>query len=334
MEDNFVVTNFIPFIIFIIIIVLIIFVILYFLYFNNLNNNECNAMTKLYGTINGSIIPLNTADPNCSHNFCDYYIKTAYNACSGGSYKNDFVNICNLENIIKQGVRALDFEIFSLHDQPIVSTSTSSNYNIKETYNSVPFLDIMKTIKNRCFSSDGSPNYSDPVIVHLRFQSSNQSMYSNLSNILKQYDSILLEREYSFENNRNLGSVKLLDLLGKIIIIVDRSNASFMDNPSFPEFVNMTSNSVYMRSFKFSDIQHIYDVTEIQEYNKTCMTIVLPDNTPNPVNPNTDITRELGCQLTAMCFQNVDKNLQESNAFFDNCKYAFCLKPVKLQATT
>ena len=51
----------------------------------------------------------------------DYYIKTAYNACAGGSYKNDFVNICNLKAILKQGVRCLDFEIYSVDDKPPVN---------------------------------------------------------------------------------------------------------------------------------------------------------------------------------------------------------------------
>ena len=39
------------------------------------------------------------------------YIKTAYNCCSGGNYKNDYVDLCVLKNILKQGVRGLDFEI-------------------------------------------------------------------------------------------------------------------------------------------------------------------------------------------------------------------------------
>ena len=30
----------------------------------------------------------------------DYFIKTAYNCCCAGNYKNDFVNICALKNLV------------------------------------------------------------------------------------------------------------------------------------------------------------------------------------------------------------------------------------------
>jgi len=89
-------------------------------------------MTNLYGTMDGYIRPINTGDPDCSGNLYDYYIKTAYNACSGGNYKNDFVNVCNLINVLKQGVRCLDFEIYSIGNQPVVATSTVDNVILRK----------------------------------------------------------------------------------------------------------------------------------------------------------------------------------------------------------
>ena len=35
--------------------------------------------------------------------------------------------------------------------------------------------------------------------------------------------------------------------------------------------------------------------------------------------------------MTAMRFQYVDNNLEESTSFFDTCGYAFCLKPASLR---
>lgn len=88
-------------------------------------------MNNLYSSVNGNIRPITSSDSDCSGNLYDYYIKTCYNACSGGSYKNNFVNICNLKAVIKQGVRCLDFEIYSVNDQPVVATSTVDNYHVK-----------------------------------------------------------------------------------------------------------------------------------------------------------------------------------------------------------
>ena len=56
------------------------------------------------------------AVPNFQYTLKDYYIKSAYNACSGGDYKNDYVDLCVMKDLLKQGVRGLDFEIFSIEE--------------------------------------------------------------------------------------------------------------------------------------------------------------------------------------------------------------------------
>jgi hypothetical protein len=311
---------------------IIIIMIVYLVRLRLLNSIECKYMTNMYGTIDGNITSVNPTNPDSSGNLYDYYIKTAYNACSGGSYKNDFVNICNLKNVLKQGVRGLDFEIFSINDNPVVSTSTSNSYYVKETFNSVNFSDVMKSINDYAFSSSSVPNPNDPIIIHLRFQSSNQTMYTNLANILKSYDAIFLGPEYSFENNNlNLGAVPLSNLMGKVIVIVDRSNTSFAENQAFLEFVNMTSNSVFMRGLTYNDVQNTPDINELQDFNKTGMTIVFPNSGPNPTNPSAILTGEAGCQMTAMRFQYVDSYLEQYTSFFDEAGTAFVLKPLKLR---
>ena len=117
-----------------IIFILLIFMIGYVIYLTRLNSSECDYMNNLYSAIDGKIRPITSSDPDCSGNLYDYYIKTAYNACSGGSYKNNFVDTCNLKAIIKQGVRCLDFEVYSVDDEPVVATSTQDDFYIKEHY--------------------------------------------------------------------------------------------------------------------------------------------------------------------------------------------------------
>ena len=324
--------NFISFIIFLMIALIIVVLILYIIYLTRLNSSECSMMDSLYGKLDNNLTSINTNDPDCSGNLFDYYIKTAYNCCSGGSYRNDFVNICNLKNVLKQGARCLDFEVYSINDEPVVSTSTVNNVYVKETFNSVKFSDVMKTINSNAFSSGTAPNYNDPLILHLRFQSNNQKMYTNFANIFQKYDSIMLGSDYSFENNNlNLGNTPLTDFMGKVIVIVDRSNTSFMDNQNFLEFVNLTSNSTFVRAYTYSDVKNNPDMNELTDFNRTGMTIVFPDNKTNPNNPSGYLTRECGCQMTAMRFQYVDNNLEENTSFFDTCGYAFCLKPASLR---
>jgi len=312
-------------------IILIIFI-GYMIYLSKLEGREVVYMNTLYSSLDGNIIPISSNDPNCKYNLFDYYIKTAYNACSGGSYKNDFVDISVLKSILKQGVRCLDFEVYSVNNQPVVASSTSDDYFVKETFNSVNFGTIMDTIQNYAFSGGTCPNPTDPLIIHLRIKSNNQSMYSNLANIFKSYDSIMLGKEYSYENSgRNLGNTPLLQFQNKVILIVDKINNAFLENQDFLEYVNITSNSVFMRAFNYYDVKNSPDTQELTEYNKRDMTIVLPDKGGNPSNPSGFLCRAYGCQMIAMRFQLVDNLLMENTLFFDRGGYAFVLKPESLR---
>jgi len=293
-------------------------------------------MDKMYLAMNTAITSLNVNDPDCSGNLRDYYIKSAYNCCSAGSYKNDFVSTCALKDVLRQGVRCLDFEIYSINNKPVVATSTSPSYYVKETYNYVDFGDVMNIVANYAFSKSTAPNPQDPILFHMRFMSNNQNMFDNLAALFKQYDSLFLGPEYSFENDsnnvkKNLGSVPLLSLCGKIVVIVDNTNKAFSSNDAFYEYVNLTSNSIFMRALNYYDVKNTPDMTELQTYNKQNMTISMPDITANPVNPSGVVCREMGCQMICMCYQLNDVYLQENNQFFDQGGYAFVLKPENLR---
>lgn len=312
-------------------IILIIFI-GYMIYLSRLENAECNYMNSLYSSVDGYIRPITSSDPDCSGNLYDYYIKTAYNACSGGSYKNDFVNICNLKAVIKQGVRCLDFEIYSIDNQPVVSTSTSDSYYVKETFNSVNFSSVMDTISNYAFSGSTCPNPTDPILIHLRCKSNNQEMYANLANIFKSNTNIMLGPGYSYESSgTNLGSVPLMSLQNKVILIIDRSNPAFIENEDLLEYVNLASNSVFMRVYNYYNVKNSPDINELTEFNRQGMTIVIPDNGSNPPNPSGLACRASGCQMVAMRYQLVDNNLMENASFFDRAGYAFALKPADLR---
>lgn len=312
-------------------IILIIFI-GYMISLSKLDNRDCDYMNNLYSNVDGNIRPISDNDSDCKFNLYDYYIKSAYNACSGGSYKNSFVNICNLKAVLKQGVRCVDFEIYSVNNQPVVATSTSNNYYVKETFNSVNFGSVMDTINNYAFAGGTCPNPTDPLIIHLRIKSNNQEVYTKLANIFKSYDNIMLGKEYSFDNSgKNLGTTPLLKLKNKVILIVDKNNNSFLENKEFLEYVNLTSNSVFMRGYDYYGVNNNQDTQELTEFNKRNMTIVFPDKGANPENPNGDLCREYGCQMVAMRYQLVDKMLTENDLFFDRAGYAFCLKPESLR---
>jgi hypothetical protein len=331
-NPNFTKERFISIIIIIMTITVVVLALVYFYYVKNLMSKECSIMENKYGTINGRIKSINPKDPKCGYTLKDYYIKSAYNCCSGGSYKQDFVNLCNLKTLLKQGVRGLDFEIYSVNNNPVVATSTNKSFYIKETYNSIPFSDVMNIIVNYAFSGGTAPNPTDPILFHLRIKSSNIEMYKKLAKIFKENRRYFLGPEYSYEySGKNIGDVKLLDLSKKIILMVDKSNNRYLDNEDFYEYVNITTNSVFARALNFYNIKNTPDLTELQNFNKKNMTIGLPDKGPTPTNPSGIVCRETGTQLVAMRYQNDDVNLQENEKFFNDNGYAFVLKPDRLR---
>jgi hypothetical protein len=323
-------------IVLVLIILLVICILIYYIYMKNLLSRECSTMNKMYSNVNGYVKSVNPNDPNCQYTLKDYYVKTAYNCCSGGSYKNDYVSTCVLKDLLKQGVRGLDFEIYSINDQPVVATSTQNSYYVKETYNYVAFGDVMTIISNYAFSGSTCPNPKDPLLFHLRIQSANPAMYANLANLFKSYESLFLGPSTSYENNgHNIGNMTLSDLSKKIILIVEKpanaTGSSILDNKAFMEYVNMVSNSIFMRALTYYNLQNTPDLVELQNYNKKNMTIVLPDVGTNPANPNPIIGSEAGCQMVAMRYQQYDSSLQASILQFDRVGYAFSLKPERLR---
>jgi hypothetical protein len=119
--------------------------------------------------------------------------------------------------------------------------------------------------------------------------------------------------------------------MGKIVLIVDRSNTSFLESQAFYEYVNMCSNATYMRLLHYYDVKYTMDIVELIEYNKLCMTFALPDKGSNPPNPSSVVMRECGCQMLGMKYQTIDKNVEENDIFFDEVGHAFALKPEPLR---
>jgi|AntAceMinimDraft_1070359.scaffolds.fasta_scaffold00142_40 hypothetical protein len=293
----------------------------------------CDTMEALYPNGRKSCInSVNVENENFQYPLLNYYIQTAYNACNTGPYQDGYVSLCALKEILRQGVRGLDFAIYSIDDLPVVSSSTTDNYHIKGTYNTVPFLDVMKTLVYYAFAGEMVPNPNDPIIIHLRFKSTNQTMYGNLVNIFKQFNDYLLGPKYSYEmNGNNLGNSLLKEFMKKIVIIADKSNDTFADT-EVDEYVNMTSNSVFMRELTDYDVKNTPDLQELQTYNKRAMSFVTPDKgIADPSNPSGIIGRESGCQMIAMKYQTKDVHLEDTIDFFCTNGSSFVLKPEHLR---
>ena len=263
----------------------------------------------------------------------DYYVCSSYNSCCGGEFKNDFVDTTPLQEVIKKGARLLDFEIYSINKKPVVSASSQESFNIKEMYNSIPFSEVIDTIRMTAFSGALCPNPNDPLFLNLRIKSNKLEIYEELAEILKNNVGIkLLDSKYGYEANGE-GIVKqpLNKFFGKIIIICDDKDGNFRKVDSFHKLVNMSSGSAFLRELRYYDVLYTPDFRELTYFNKKNMSIVSPDLSAKDENMKSDILFKYGCQFNCMCFQNPDDLLKYYLNIFNESGYAFALKPEQLR---
>jgi hypothetical protein len=293
----------------------------------SLDAQNCKTISEVY-TGFPLIRSITSTNPNYQYKLRDYYIKTAYNCCASGGLKNDFVNLCALKNCIKQGARCLDFEIYSLNNKPVIAISSKVDYNVKGSYNSVPFFDAMTVIESYAFSGNTCPNPNDPLILHFRILSNNAAIYDEMSMIL--YDTLserLLGKKFSYESDgHNLGGYgPLSKLMGQVIIMVDKANPLFT-NTKLYEYVNIASNSVFLRNMRYTDVINCPNAADLLFYNKQNMTITLPDQSSKNNNYSADLVMTYGCQMVGMSFQNFDAYMARYTQMFDEAGSAFIFR--------
>ena len=115
-----------------------------------LKERRCRGLEeKVYPNLDKFIT--NIADSDAEYPLRDYYIKTAYNCCAVGMYKNSYVDLCALNACLGQGNRCLDMEIYSMKDEPVVAVSSLKDFNIKESYNSIPLSDVFQHLQDNAF---------------------------------------------------------------------------------------------------------------------------------------------------------------------------------------
>jgi len=313
----------------IICIVLIVFMFLYVI--RQYGKRGCSSvvMSKISG--------IGKADDRFNYRLRDFYIKSSYNSCSTGQFKNDWVDLCQLTNVIKQGYRVLDFEIYDVNGKAVVATSNSTKFTEKGTYNSIPIQEVIQLISTKAVSNsmttDSCPNAFDPLILHFRMKTSHSDIYNQLADAIVQHlDSKLLSNEHSYENNgQNLGMEDLKSFLGKVIILVDKTDTNRIRGTKMDELVNMMGGSAFLRTLPYNDVIHTPDMDELIAFNKKNMTITYPNLSYQSKNYNSSSVMQYGAQMGCMCAQTNNTFLQAYNTLFEQAGTAFLLKPENLR---
>lgn len=342
------------------VIVILLWVITYITAKLNLDKTNCSVISDANpkATKIASLSSKLSSPDYTGKNIRDFYIKTAYNCCASGDFKSDYVTMCALYNVIAQGCRCLDFEIYCLNDTPVVAVSSIDQVGVKQSYNFLYASDVLSAVNDYALNSNGNtlpsfvagatnepqrfcPNPNDPLFLHFRLKTNNVNVVNQLAAIIAQtFESKLLPIQFMRESNgKNMTKTPIKDLVdninGKVVIMVEKnSNTGGMpilyQSANMWELTNITTNSVFIHEKRFTDIKNTNAPKEIVEFNRQNMTIVLPDLNEANTNYIYVVPRLLGCQFIAMNFQNNDQNLISYNKFFDDSNCAFVPRPAEL----
>ena len=301
-------------------------------------NKQCKIIDQIYQK-NTTIQPITNNKPFNDAPVNYFYIKTAFNCCSVGNYVDNYVNTCILSQIIAQGVRCLDVQIFNLNGVPVISTSNipfvnSDSTYIKETYNYVLFSTAMEIVVNEgLLNSSTCNNHTDPMFINLRMFTKNTSVFNTVATILANYKNrFLLRNEYNEANQTEFfKTVILSDLMNKMIIMVN-SDLSVLSTTNLYQYTNVISgpSTPYFWTLTYNDLQ-MEDSTDVIDFTALKMAMVIPSQTDGvPQNPNPIESCGLGIQFIGMAYQVFDNYLIASEDKFDQSGYAFVMKPRSL----
>lgn len=176
---------------------------------------------------------------------CDVSILSSYNTCLNNNQMLTYVSENVLKQVIKSGVRFLEFNVFSskfgVGGEPVISNGFKRG-EWKLTINTVPFENAVAIIAENAFkvlSEDGgAPNVNDPIFISLNLSTGyNVYCLDKIADIILDYFSErLLDPKYAYQFSNELHKIKMRDLQNKVVIFASKG----FEGSKLEELVNAT----------------------------------------------------------------------------------------------
>lgn len=254
----------------------------------------------------------------------DYYIQSSYNSCCGGNFLNDFVSLEPLKILIAHGIRCLDFAVYYMtpteSNKAIAAVGAGKDNSVhwKGTLNHLDINTVFKTINNWAFSKDRCKNSSDPLFIHLRIISEKKEILDLITDAIENaFSGKLLTDDPIFQNEANDKSIvdhSLFSFMHKVIIIIENNDISdrILKHSRLYKYVSFSSESKFLKQLRNNELLHEEQESTIKKYNKTNMTLTMPDYSIKPYNIAWKEHHDRGCQMVCMNYQRGDPNDKES----------------------
>jgi hypothetical protein len=282
----------------------------------------------------------------------EYCIKSSYNTALD---VDNTMKIDTIKNVLMNGCRLLDFELFYVnHVVEVAVSADKDNNTVITSKNSITLNDVFKCIITYAFSAP-SPNPTDPLFIQLRIQTKDPIIYNEIGKIAEKYLKGLL-----FEEKVD-GHTILNTLENKIVLIIDimlspsytkmsyypecvRNNAGMMVQSStcfhLSNYINIESGSHTLSAFTYSNMRRQSVNPLVVENSQSPMTktqilrLIVPDNNSYKNPTWSTYVLDHGVQFILYRFYIKDNALKEYEELFEINKSAFvpfvdCMYSVK-----
>lgn len=265
-----------------------------------------------------------------------YCIKSSYNTALSGKY----VSVDAIKYVLSRGCRFVDFEIFLIDDEAQVAYTDDPTFVTVTTKNYITLNEALKHVAIHAFSSP-SPNMHDPLFIQFRIKSKNPKIFNLVGMAVDNYLSNKLYR------GKVTGSTILSQLMGKVVLIIDKSLSPTYDkNENYPkcfdnsekthdchnlsQYVNIESGTSFLRNYTYFNLSNqLTTPPSITDYDSfqtdvVLLRIVAPDDTKNFYNPSSrDFIQNYGVQFISNRFYIKDSNLTFYEQIFSKYMTAF-----------
>lgn len=240
------------------------------------------------------------------YRLCDYYMASSSYSVFPGAEIFDYVSDQILPMVIRAGARLVELDIYAdANDKPVVGLK-NQKLGTDYAYNTVPFEACCVSIGNNAFNSINCPVSSDPFILSLVFHTDKTNVINACAEILKTTcRQFMLDETYSYQR-KNLAVEPICNLQSKLIIV----SGGPMKGSKIEELVNLSWSTSHCRRMTYSQASQPHDPNEMIDYNRSHITMVVPDVGSDLVNSNPQILLTYGCQWVMMNYGSIDTMME------------------------
>ena len=182
----------------------------------------------------------------------DFHVFSSALSGSVGFTKYDYLSFAFLKEIVRSGVRYVEFTIMasdeSSNAKPVISLQSGKKQN-KTSINVLPCDDTFAALSKIVFSRMHLVNYTDPFFVYLNIQTDKPQVQDKLNKILlSTFSDKMLPNSLRYEK-ANLGVVPVCELTRKIVFFC---NATHPDS-KLKECIS-TPLGKYLKRIPYSDL--------------------------------------------------------------------------------